>query len=76
MLDVSVKMDKKVVISGKSMLKTIKISSELGYLKIPENLIIPINSIDVTYILKDFRVYHHFVRFKVGVYNLFHLYLL
>jgi ribonuclease J len=45
-LDVSVKMDKKVVISGKSMLKTIKISSELGYLKIPENLIIPVNNID------------------------------
>jgi len=45
-LDVSAKMDKKVAISGKSMLKTIKISSELGYLKIPENLIIPINNID------------------------------
>ncbi|MFC2159641.1 ribonuclease J [Actinomycetota bacterium] len=45
-LDVSAKMNKKVVISGKSMLKTIKISSELGYLKIPENLIIPINNID------------------------------
>ena len=45
-LDVSAKMDKKVAISGKSMLKTIKISSELGYLKIPENLIVPINSID------------------------------
>jgi len=45
-LDVSAKMDKKVAISGKSMLKTIKISSELGFLKIPENLIIPINNID------------------------------
>ncbi len=45
-LDVSVKKEKKVAISGKSMLKTIKISSELGYLKIPENLIIPINNID------------------------------
>jgi len=45
-LDVSVKMDKKVAISGKSMLKTIKISSELGFLKIPENLIIPINNIN------------------------------
>jgi len=45
-LDVSSKTDKKVAISGKSMLKTIKISSELGYLKIPENLIIPINNID------------------------------
>ncbi|MCJ7665475.1 MAG: ribonuclease J [Actinobacteria bacterium] len=45
-LDVSAKMNRKVAISGKSMLKTIKISSELGYLKIPENLIIPINNID------------------------------
>jgi len=45
-LDVSVKKEKKVAISGRSMLKTIKISSELGYLKIPENLIIPINNID------------------------------
>jgi len=45
-LDVSAKMDRKVAISGKSMLKTIKISSELGFLKIPENLIIPINNID------------------------------
>jgi ribonuclease J len=45
-LDVSAKMDKKVAISGKSMLKTIKISSELGFLKIPENLIIPINNIN------------------------------
>ena len=45
-LDVAAKTEKKVAISGKSMLKTIKISSELGYLKIPENLIIPINNID------------------------------
>jgi len=45
-LDVSAKVDKKVAISGKSMLKTIKISSELGFLKIPENLIIPINNIN------------------------------
>ncbi len=45
-LDASARMDKKVAISGKSMLKTIKISSELGYLKVPENLIIPINNID------------------------------
>jgi len=45
-LDVSAKMDKKVAICGKSMLKTIKISSELGYLKVPENVVIPINNID------------------------------
>ena len=45
-LDVSVKMKKKVAISGRSMLKTIKISSELGFLKIPGNTIIPINKLD------------------------------
>ena len=45
-LDVSAKMEKKVAISGKSMLKTIKIASELGYLKIPENVVIPITKID------------------------------
>jgi ribonuclease J len=45
-LDVSVKMKKKVAISGRSMLKTIKISSELGFLKIPGNTIIPINRLD------------------------------
>ncbi len=45
-LDVSAKMDKKVAICGKSMLKTIKISSELGFLKVPENVVIPINNID------------------------------
>ncbi|MGM0364987.1 MAG: ribonuclease J [Actinomycetota bacterium] len=45
-MDVSKKMGRKVAISGRSMLKTIKISSELGYLKIPENTIIPITKID------------------------------
>jgi len=44
--DVSAKMKKKVVISGRSMLKSIKIASELSYLKIPENIIIPVNKID------------------------------
>ena len=45
-LDVSAKMEKKVAISGKSMLKSIKIASELGYLKVPENVVIPITKID------------------------------
>jgi ribonuclease J len=45
-LDVSEKMNKKVAVSGRSMLKSIKIASELGYLKIPENIIIPISRID------------------------------
>jgi len=45
-LDVSARMEKKVAISGKSMLKSIKIASELGYLKIPDNTIVPITRID------------------------------
>lgn len=45
-MDLSYKFQKKLAISGKSLLKTIKLSAELGYLKIPEQLIIPINQID------------------------------
>lgn len=45
-LDVASKSGKKVAISGKSILKTIRVSSELGYLKIPENTVIPITRID------------------------------
>lgn len=45
-LDVANKLGKKVAISGKSILKTIRISAELGYLKIPEDTIVPISKID------------------------------
>ena len=45
-LDVGSKLNKKVAISGKSILKTIRVATELGYLKIPENTIIPISKID------------------------------
>ena len=45
-LDVAKRLDKKVAIAGKTMLKTFKIASELGYLKIPEDTIIPITKID------------------------------
>ncbi len=45
-LDVANKLEKKVAISGKSILKTIRISTELGYLKIPEDTIVPITRID------------------------------
>ncbi|MEA2016715.1 MAG: ribonuclease J [Actinomycetota bacterium] len=51
-LDVSKKLKKKVAISGKSILKTIRVSSELGYLKIPQKTIIPIMKID-NYSIKD-----------------------
>jgi ribonuclease J len=45
-MDMSDKFQKKLAISGKSLLKTIKLAGELGYLKIPDKLIIPINTID------------------------------
>jgi len=45
-LDVARQLDKKVAIAGKTMLKTFKIAAELGYLKIPEDTIIPITKID------------------------------
>jgi len=45
-LDISYKLGKKVAISGKSILKTIRVASELGYLKIPENTIVPITKIE------------------------------
>jgi ribonuclease J len=45
-VDLSEKFKKKLAISGKSLLKTIKIASELGYLNVPDDLIIPINKID------------------------------
>ena len=44
--DVAKKLDKKVAASGKTMLKTIKIATELGFLTIPENTMIPITKID------------------------------
>ncbi len=45
-LDVANKLEKKVAISGMSILKTVKISAKLGYLKIPEDTIVPITKID------------------------------
>jgi ribonuclease J len=44
--DVAKSLDKKVAASGKTMLKTIKIASELGFLSIPDNTMIPITKID------------------------------
>lgn len=45
-MDVAHQLKKKIAISGKSILKTIRVSTELGYLKIPHDTIIPINKID------------------------------
>lgn len=44
--DVAYKLNKKVAIVGRSMLKTIKIAGELDYLKVPTDIIIPISKID------------------------------
>ncbi len=44
--DVAKSLDKKVAASGRTMLKTIKIASELGFLNIPNNTLIPITKID------------------------------
>jgi ribonuclease J len=44
--NVAKNLGKKVAASGKTMLKTIKIASELGYLKIPPETIIPITRIE------------------------------
>ena len=54
-LDVAKRFGRKVAISGKSILKTIRVSSELGYLKIPEDIIIPITRID-DYPLKEIMI--------------------
>jgi ribonuclease J len=45
-MDVARQLDKKVAVVGKTILKTVRIATELGYLKIPENTIIPITKID------------------------------
>ena len=45
-MDMSANFKRKLAISGKSLLKTIKTSSELGFLRIPEDLIIPISNIN------------------------------
>lgn len=45
-MDIAHRTGKKVAISGKSILKTIRIAAELGYLKIPVDTIIPISRID------------------------------
>ncbi len=44
--DVAKRFDRKVAASGRTMLKTIRIASELGFLKIPDDTIIPITKID------------------------------
>jgi len=44
-IDQAVKCDRKVAVSGRSMLYVVKVASELGYLKVPEGVLIEIETI-------------------------------
>lgn len=45
-IDIAHRLNKKVIISGKSMVTNITIALELGYLKVPEGILIKFNEID------------------------------
>ncbi len=45
-LDVSAKGGRKVAVSGRSMLNTVNIATELGYLSVPEGLLVDIDAIN------------------------------
>ncbi|MBP0990172.1 MAG: ribonuclease J [Oscillospiraceae bacterium] len=45
-IDMAVKFDRKVAISGRSMINTVNIAKELGYLHIPDKLLIDIDAIN------------------------------
>ncbi|MCG8483900.1 MAG: ribonuclease J [Clostridia bacterium] len=45
-IDAAVKFDRKVAISGRSMVNVANVASELGYLKIPKKLLVDINKIN------------------------------
>lgn len=45
-LDVSAKGGRKVAVSGRSMLNTVSIATELGYLSVPEGLLVDIDAIN------------------------------
>ncbi|MCQ2450772.1 MAG: ribonuclease J [Clostridia bacterium] len=44
-IDQAVKCDRKVAVSGRSMLNVVKVAAELGYLKVPEGVLIEIETI-------------------------------
>ena len=44
-IDEAVKCDRKVAISGRSMINVVNVASELGYLKVPQNVLIEIETI-------------------------------
>lgn len=45
-IDAAVKFDRKVAISGRSMVNVANVASELGYLKIPKKILVDINKIN------------------------------
>lgn len=45
-IDAAVKFDRKVAISGRSMVNVANVASELGYLKIPKKLLVDINKVN------------------------------
>ena len=45
-IDVAVKQKRKVAVSGRSLENVMTIGTELGYLNVPEGVVIPLNSID------------------------------
>ncbi len=52
-IDISVKNGRKIAIDGRSMIRVFEIASDLGYLKVPENLVVPLNEVDK---MKDSKV--------------------
>ncbi len=45
-IDSAVLFNRKVIISGRSMVNTVEVGTELGYLKVPEGTIVDINNMD------------------------------
>ena len=52
-IDISAKNGRKIAIDGRSMIRVFEIASDLGYLKVPENLVVPLNEVDK---MKDSKV--------------------
>ncbi|MGL6169815.1 MAG: ribonuclease J [Fusobacteriaceae bacterium] len=52
-VDISHKNGRKIAIDGRSMIRVFDIAAGLGYLKVPENLIVPMNEVDK---MKDGKV--------------------
>jgi ribonuclease J len=44
-LDIAARLDRKVALLGKSMVSTVAVAAELGYLKVPEGLLVPLEEL-------------------------------